>query len=203
MKITAPPAGARVRLDQINLADVNLYASGDAHLVWQTLRAQAPLFWQEHPGEGFWAVTRRADVRRVLAEHHTFSSEGGTALAMLGVPDPAAGLMMHSTDLPRHRHFREQMGRPFSPQAVPSYTPQVRALVREAISPALDGGTWDAAVALARLPMAVAAMLMGLPGRGRGPAAALSYAFRWHRSTSPVPHRVRAGVIRLYPLQDH
>jgi cytochrome P450 len=82
MRITTPSPGSRARLDQINLADTALYTSGDAHLVWQTLRAERPIFWQaQSHGEGFWAVTRRADVRRVLSKHETFSSEGGTAIS--------------------------------------------------------------------------------------------------------------------------
>jgi hypothetical protein len=32
-----------VRLDGIDLADIDLYTNGDAHLVWQTLRAERPV----------------------------------------------------------------------------------------------------------------------------------------------------------------
>jgi cytochrome P450 len=119
VRITAPTSDARIALDQINLADTDLYTKRDAHLVWQTLRAERPVFWQQRAGgQGFWAVTRRSDVRRVLAEHETFSSQSGTAIAMLDSPDPAAGLMMQATDPPRHRQFREHLGKPFTPRAV-------------------------------------------------------------------------------------
>lgn len=177
MRITAPSSDSRVPLDQIDLADTDLYTSGDAHLVWQTLRTERPLFWQAQPnGPGFWAVSRRADVRRVLAEHETFSSEGGTAVAMLGAPDHAAGLMMHSTDPPRHQEFREQFAPPFSVHAVRDYTSDIRSLVKEAVSPALDGGVWDVAHAFASLPMQVAAMQMSLPHADVEPLLRLAYA---------------------------
>lgn len=39
MRISRPAAGSRVPLDEIDLADIDLYTSGDAHLAWQTLRA--------------------------------------------------------------------------------------------------------------------------------------------------------------------
>ena len=177
MRITTPSPGSRVPLDGIDLADVALYTDGDAHLVWQTLRAEQPVFWQARAaGEGFWAVTRHADVRRVLSDYQTFTSEQGTAIAMLDVADPAAGLMMQATDPPRHRQYRSLLGGPFSARAVPAHTESIRAFVREAMSPARDGGTWDAAEAFCRLPMAVAAVLMGLPEADVGPLARLAFA---------------------------
>ncbi len=177
MRITTPDAGARVPLGEIDLADADLYTAGDPHLVWQTLRAECPVFWQEQKaGEGFWAVTRRADVRRVLAGHEAFTSEGGTAIAMLNAPDPSAGLMMHSTDPPRHRWFRQELGKPFSKHAVLEYTARIRLFVREAIAPAFDGEAWDLAKSFARLPMSVGAMMMELPESDVEHLLALAYA---------------------------
>ena len=199
MRITSPRSGSRVRLDEINLADINLYTSGDAHLVWQTLRAERPVFWQAQPaGQGFWAVTRQADVRRVLAEHQTFTSENGTAIAMLGGPDPAAGLMMHSTDPPRHGLFRQHLVKPFSTHTVAAYARQVRSFVRDAMCPALDGDVWDAADSFARLPMAVGAMMMGLPETDIEPLLRLSYA-----SLAPHDPKYSSGSARATSASAH
>jgi len=177
VRITAPPSGARIEVDQINLADTDLYTKGDAHLVWQTLRAERPVFWQKRAtGQGFWAVTRHADVRRVLGEHKTFSSQGGTAIAMLDRPDPAAGLMMQATDPPRHRQFREHLGKPFTPRAVDEYTEFIRTFVSDAIEPVRDGAVVDVAVSLGPLPMAVGAKMMGLPAADIDPLMRLAYA---------------------------
>lgn len=177
MRITRPAAHARVPLDRIDLTDTGLYVNGDAHLVWQTLRAECPVFWQDRgDGHGFWAVTRRADVQRVLSDHETFSSEGGTAIAMLDAPDPAAGLMMQSTDPPRHRKYREQLGKPFSARAVPAYTEFVQSFVKKSLEPARDGEVWDVASSFVRLPMALCAMMMGLPEDDIDPLLRLAYA---------------------------
>jgi cytochrome P450 len=190
MRITAPPRDARIPLGEINLADTGLYVSEDAHLVWQTLRAERPLFWQAQPGgEGFWAVTRRADVRRVLAEHETFSSEGGTAIAMLDAPDPAAGLMMQATDPPRHRQFRDPLGKPFAAHAMPGYTEHIQSFVADAMATAFEAEVWDVASAFTRLPMSVAAMLMGLPNTDVGPLLRLAFA-----SLAPRDPRFVAGT---------
>jgi len=177
MRITRPAGDARVPLDRIDLTDTDLYVNGDAHLVWQTLRAERPVFWQDRgQGRGFWAVTRRDDVYRVLSDHETFSSEGGTAIAMLDAPDPAAGLMMQSTDPPRHRGYREQIGKPFAARAVPAYADFVRTFVRRSVEPARDGEVWDAAASFVRLPMALCALMMGLPDEDIDPLLRLAYA---------------------------
>lgn len=177
MRIARPSPESRVALAEINLADTDLYTKGDAHLVWQTMRAECPVFWQRRDGgSGFWAVTRRDDVHRVLSDYQTFSSEGGTAIAMLDAPDPAAGIMMHSSDPPRHRAFRDQIGKPFSPRAVPAYSDFVRTFVNNAMEPARDGDVWDVAASFVRLPMAVGGMMMGLPEKDIDPLLRLAYA---------------------------
>jgi cytochrome P450 len=189
LRITAPPPEARLPLNEINLADPDLYTSRDAHLVWLTLRAEHPIFWQALPdGRGFWAVTRQADVRRVLAGHEAFTSERGTAIAMLDAPDPAAGLMMHSTDPPRHQLFRQNLEPSFTRRAVPAYAESIRSFVAEAIVPGLEGEIWDAADSFGRLPMAVAAMLMGLPMADIEPLLRLAFA-----SLAPLDPKYNSG----------
>jgi cytochrome P450 len=177
VRITAPPSSARVAVDQINLADTDLYTKKDAHLVWQTLRAERPVFWQKRAtGQGFWAVTRHDDVRRVLGEYKTFSSQSGTAIAMLDSPDPAAGLMMQATDPPRHRQFRQHLAKPFTPRAVDEYREFIRAFVGDAIEPVRDGAVVDVAASFGPLPMAVGAAMMGLPAADVDPLMRLAYA---------------------------
>jgi cytochrome P450 len=176
----------------VDLSDTALYSSGDAHAVWRTLRAAAPLFRQERDsGEAFWVVTRRADVRRVLAEHRLFTSEAGTAIAMLEAPDPAAGQMMQSTDPPRHLQYRRQLDGPFAAGAVAGQSEWIRQFVRASVAPALDGEVWDAAAAFSRLPMAVGAHMMGLPQADVDRLVHLAFA-----SLAPSDPRFSAGTER-------
>jgi cytochrome P450 len=177
MRITAPDPDARIDLDVINLADPNLFTDGDPHLVWQTLRSECPVFWQSRQhGPGFWAVTQWADVRRVLGDYETFTSERGTAISMLGAPDPAAGEMMQATDPPRHLQMRKQFGAPFSPHAMPSYSEQIGVFVEEIVATIGDDEVWDVAKKFSRLPMAAGALLMGLPDADIDPLIRLTYA---------------------------
>ncbi len=176
MRVTTPAPTDRADYSQADLADPRLYTSGDAHLIWQSLRTAEPVFWHEHPGEGFWVVTQRADAQRVLRDHQDFTSAGGTSIAMLGCPDPAAGLMMQASDPPRHQRLREQIGQPLSPHAISRHAETVRSIVTQALEPIADGGIWDAAAALSQVPMAVAASLMGLPEADVGPLMRMSFA---------------------------
>jgi cytochrome P450 len=186
-------------LDEIDLSDTRLYTTGDAHLAWQTLRAESPISRHETPrGTGYWSVTRRADVWRVLRDHETFTSERGTALCMLGAPDPAAGKMMHATDPPRHRQVRARFEEPLSESAMPAYAGGVRALVRETVAPVRDAEVWDAAAAFTRLPMAVAAMLMDLPQADIEPLLRLSYA-----ALAPLDPHYRFGSERVTVRRAH
>ena len=199
MRITAPPAGARMNLDCLDLADPALYISGDAHLAWQTLRAQQPVFWQtQQRRPGFWAVSRARDVRWVLRDHVFFTSECGTAISMLGTPDAGAGKMMQATDPPRHRQLRDQVGRPLGPRAVAPHGAAIRSIVRQAIAPARELQSWDAAAAFSRVPMAVAALLMDLPETDIDPLLRLAYA-----TLAPLDPHYRLGSERVTLRHSH
>jgi len=191
VRITTPPPGARADLERISLSEPALYTHGEAHLAWRTLRTERPVWWSELPGGGgFWSVTRYPDVRRVLRDHASFTSERGTALDLIGVPDPAAGRMMHATDPPRHQAVRRPLEQPLLAHRVPGYATTARALVREALAPAAGSGSWDAAVALGRLPAAVMVRLMALPDADADQLCRAAYA-----SVAPTDANYRTGSV--------
>src|SRR4029077_4626902 len=68
----------------VNVFDPAIFAAGVPHDAFRRLRDEAPVAWQEeHPvgpwpaGPGYWAVTRYAEVRHVLAPRGAFSSWAG------------------------------------------------------------------------------------------------------------------------------
>ena len=69
-----------MRLDDIDLTDTDRYRSGFPHELFAQLRQQAPVWW--HPPtastpnkEGFWVLSRYADIQAVARDTETFSSE--------------------------------------------------------------------------------------------------------------------------------
>ncbi|MFC8173442.1 cytochrome P450 [Streptomyces sp. NPDC057242] len=163
MRLTPGPARA-VDLDAVDLFDLDLYSSGDPHRIWDVMRAEAPLHHQVLPdGREFWSVTRYEDVHRVLADHRAFTSERGTVPTHLGTDDAAAGVLMTSTDPPRHTEVRRPLGSKLTARAVKSWEDSIRATVARFLEPALDGEVFDLAERALLLPAMVTGPLLGIP----------------------------------------
>ncbi|WP_030776216.1 cytochrome P450 [Streptomyces sp. NRRL S-920] len=158
------------RSPQVNLADPDLYAVGDPHAVWRTLRERAPVHWQPVGDSlGFWSVTRYTDVERVLEDHASFTSERGTLLSLLGRHDPAGGRQMAVTDPPRHGRMRAPLHRALRLRSAETHADEIRAGIRALLpeAPPGTGRSFDFAEACAQLPLVVLGPLLGLPARDR------------------------------------
>ncbi|GAA1374807.1 cytochrome P450 [Streptomyces beijiangensis] len=163
MRLTPGPARA-VDLGGVDLFDLDLYGSGDPHPVWDAMRAKAPLHHQVLPdGREFWSVTRHEDVCRVLGDHREFTSERGTVPTHLGQDDVAAGVLMTSTDPPRHTEVRRPLGSKLTARAVKSWEDSIRGTIRRFLEPALDGEPFDLAERALLLPAMVTGPLLGIP----------------------------------------
>lgn len=92
-----------------DVSDPRQYAAGVPHAAYRLLRDHHPVAWQEEQellgwpaGAGFWAVTRHADVVRVLKDSATYSSHlGATQIRDPGPADlPFIRRMMLNQDPP-------------------------------------------------------------------------------------------------------
>ena len=162
-------------LDQIDLTDPDLYASGAATAVFRHLRENEPVFFQrQRSGPGFWAVTTYADVRTVSRDPITFISSGGTSTMDLENPQSASldYEMMRGTlvitDPPRHTKLRARVNKAFTPNAVARLEPFVRAIVAEIMDDCAAAGEGDfVRDVAARLPFVVICELLGIPSDDR------------------------------------
>ncbi|MEU6768144.1 cytochrome P450 [Streptomyces sp. NPDC046853] len=165
MRLT-PGAGRDIDLDGVDLFDLDLYTSGDPHPIWDVMREKAPLHHQVLPdGREFWSVTRYEDVCRVLGDHREFTSERGTVPTHLGTDDVAAGVLLTSTDPPRHTEVRRPLGSKLTARAVKSWEDSIRGTVSRFLQPALDGETFDLAEKALLLPAMVTGPLLGIPAK--------------------------------------
>ncbi|MFF4911024.1 cytochrome P450 [Streptomyces sp. NPDC001260] len=163
MRLTPGPAGD-VDLDRVDLFDLDLYTSGDPHPIWDVMRAKAPVHHQVLPdGREFWSVTRHEDVCRVLGDHREFTSERGTVPTHLGTDDAAAGVLLTSTDPPRHTEVRRPLGSKLTARAVKSWEDSIRRTIVHFLEPALDGEVFDLAERALLLPAMVTGPLLGIP----------------------------------------
>jgi hypothetical protein len=146
----------------------------DPYPTYARLRGEAPVYRNE--AEGFWALSRHADVMAAFRDSARFSSAHGVSL------DPAAsGPHAHRTmsflamDPPMHGRMRALVSRGFTPRRVAELEPRIRELTREHLDVALAGGSFDFVADLAgRLPMDVISELIGVPAADRDEVRRLS-----------------------------
>ena len=118
-----------MNLEEIDLTRSELYRSGFPHDVFTTLREQAPV-WR-HPetdgfdqtgGEGFWVLSRYAEIRDVNRQADRFLSCKGPGLGFEGT-----GFML--TDMDGQPHIRQR--KLISSGFTPRMTQRLEALARE------------------------------------------------------------------------
>ncbi|MFF6773331.1 cytochrome P450 [Streptomyces sp. NPDC012637] len=129
--------------------DPRIYAAGIPHDRFRTLRDHHPVVRQEEreilgwpAGPGFWAVTRHADVVRVLKDAEGFSSHLGAT--QIRDPDPAdlpfIRRMMLNQDPPHHGRLRRLVSRAFTPRRIDRFAATARARARELLTTARESG---------------------------------------------------------------
>jgi cytochrome P450 len=138
--------------------DPRQYATGVPYDAYRVLRDHHPVAWQDEPevlgwpaGPGFWAVTRHADVVRVLKDASTYSSYIGAT--QIRDPDPAdlpfIRRMMLNQDPPGHGRLRRRVSRAFTPGRIERFTAVARERARTLLDRALDSaGSADGVVDL-------------------------------------------------------
>ncbi|MFD8011731.1 cytochrome P450 [Streptomyces sp. NPDC058955] len=139
-------------MEQTNLPDVfdpRIHAAGPPHDAFRELRDRAPVARQEEravlgwpAGPGFWAVTRHADVVRVLKDAETYSSRLGAT--QIRDPDPAdlpfIRRMMLNQDPPEHGRLRRLVSRAFTPGRIERFEATARARARRLLAAAREAG---------------------------------------------------------------
>jgi cytochrome P450 len=145
---------------QFDMYDRGIY--DDPYPTFRRLRAEAPLYRNDE--YDFWAVSRQADVARVLSERETFSSAKGGVyqIAAAGIELPP-GLFIFE-DAPAHTIHRSLVSRLFTPRAIARIEERVTALFEDAAEQLVGRDRFDFVKDFAHmLPIQVIGMLLGLP----------------------------------------
>jgi cytochrome P450 len=166
--------------EDVDLTDLDRFAGGFPHDVFTRLRTDAPIAWHEPTahtpdGEGFWVITRHADVTAIANDASRFVSGvcparpggGGTILDDLPAGF-AAGVLLNMTDAPRHQQLRRLVTPTVSPRALAVLEGDLRVRAERIVDDALARGTCDLLVDLAaELPLQAIASLLGVPQSDR------------------------------------
>ncbi|MCX2184656.1 cytochrome P450 [Streptomyces sp. SKN60] len=172
--------------------DPRIYAAGIPHDRFRLLRDRWPVARQREPeilgwpaGPGFWAVTRHADVVRVLRDAAGYSSYLGAT--QIRDPDPAdlpfiRRMMLNQDPSPRseprssggdpmhHGRLRRLVSRAFTPGRIERFAVTARARARELLLAARESGPEIDLVSAVTDEFALLNLtdLLGVPAADRG-----------------------------------
>jgi cytochrome P450 len=150
-----------------DLLDHDLFADHEPWEAFEALQEHAPVYFHAEPGgRGFWVITKFDDVRAVLKDYGTFSSEVGGAATIEDLPEDvlAARRNFLEFDPPKHGRYRRLFSADFTPSAVGRYEEWLRELVRARLDAALPRGSFDLVEELAApIPIRVLGHILGLP----------------------------------------
>jgi cholest-4-en-3-one 26-monooxygenase len=144
------------------------------------LRRTAPVWWNAQPhgiagfqDDGYWVVSRHADVKQISRDPQTFSSAENTAIirfheGMTREQIEAQRLILLNMDPPDHTKVRRIVSRGFTPKAVEALREPLRARSRRIVEEALAAGSGDFVEQVScELPLQAIAELLGVPQEDR------------------------------------
>ncbi|MDX6347444.1 MAG: cholest-4-en-3-one 26-monooxygenase [Streptomyces sp.] len=144
------------------------------------LRQSAQVWWVQQPhgiagfgDDGYWAVTRHADVKAVSVAPEVFSSRTNTAIIrfnehMRRDRIDAQQLIILNQDPPEHTRLRQIVQRGFTPRAIRALEDSLRERAERIVSGAAarKSGNFVTEIA-AELPLQAIADLIGVPQEDR------------------------------------
>jgi cytochrome P450 len=159
-------------LARIDFTDLDNFAAGFPHDLFEVHRREAPVYWHEPTentpdGEGFWSVATYAETLEVLRDPETYSSVtggtrafGGTLLQDLAI----AGQVLNMMDDPRHSQIRRLVSSGLTPRMIRRVEDDLRARTRRLLDAVSPGCPFDFVVEVAaELPMQMICILLGVP----------------------------------------
>ncbi len=183
--------------------------------LYATLRDTAPVHFQRYDeifephrarktrAEGFYVLSRFADVFDAARDPATFSSASG--LSLDGGDIEALGLVptIVMMDPPDHTAYRRLVARGFTPRQVATLEPELRAFVRRCLDDlegqVRDHGTGDLVATLARpVPSFVVATYLGVPENDREQFDGWTNAIVAANAAEDVLGGARDAVAELY-----
>lgn len=148
-----------------DLSSHDSFVHGAPHATFARMRRDNPMAWCDYAGgQGFWSVTRYADILTLNRDYATLSSAHGIRMEDQTEEEVLARRTFQETDPPEHSRTRLLLAKAFSKPMIALFEQQIRALSREILDQALAEPEFDAVQRIARqLPMRVLGRIIGTP----------------------------------------
>lgn len=145
------------------------------------LRKTAKLYWNSQErgttgfdDDGFWVVSRHADVKEISRNHELFSTHANGVIIRFNENisyddvDIQKQTMLINQDPPEHTKLRSIVSRGFTPRAINSLKEALHERAERVVAEAKSKGTGDfVSEVAAELPLQAIAELMGVPQEDR------------------------------------
>ena len=175
------PTTTRPDYDPVSLAPLSFWRQTPQQREesFRTLRAERPISW--HPpaegsmlpqqGDGFWGVTRHADIVAISKDVDTFGSGRGVMLEAVPQELLDSAQSFLAMDAPRHTQLRRLVSSAFTPRRVKIIEEQINNQARRLVDELLEVGDCDLVDQVSRrLPMWTIFEMVGLPTESRDAA---------------------------------
>jgi cytochrome P450 len=154
-------------LANVDVASPRVYAEGVPQETLAALRSHDPVHWHPWPGtrDGFWLLTKHADVLAVGKDPQTFSSQvGHIALEDREADALAARQSLIETDPPDHTRLRKLVSYAFTRSKVKEYEDYTRMIASDLLDKAIAMREFDWVTEISEpLPITVLISILGLP----------------------------------------
>jgi cytochrome P450 len=135
------------------------------HATFARMRREEPVAWvEESDGEGFWALTKHADILAASRDFGRFTASRGIRIEQMAPDELEARRTMMEFDPPEHARLRRLVQPGFTPKVVATYESAFRTLAGEVLDRVLPLGEFDFVTEIAReLPIRLLCRLLGVP----------------------------------------
>jgi cytochrome P450 len=156
-------------LENVLLAEHDLWADGPPHETFKQMRSQCPIHWTErvteYPEEkGFWSVTTAEDIHTVSRDWRTYSSAHGVTAVSEVFPVELVRAMFIGMDPPKHDRLKALFQAGFTPKRIAAHEDEIRAIVRDVLDRVGERNTCDLVTEVAQPAVSrVIGRFMGIP----------------------------------------
>jgi cytochrome P450 len=154
-------------LADVDVASPAIYEKGVPHEGLAALREHDPVHWHPWPGkgDGFWLLTKHADVVAAGKDGVTYSSGVGHISLEDREPDALeARRSLIETDAPAHTRLRRIVSSAFTPRKVREYEDYMREIAGRLLDRGMEAGEFDFVTVVSEpLPIQVIVSILGVP----------------------------------------